>query len=97
LTGGLAGGIKPGFIFYVSKAPQSKPLNHTCCLTSSGPFSPNLFAGFLYINLFIKSAASIDHPSGISFILIYTYSLSTLSLISFLSFPLYGLLPNINS
>lgn len=40
-------------------------LNQGCDYTSSGPLKPNLFIGFLYKVLFIKSAASSDQPSGI--------------------------------
>eukprot|EP00826_Nyctotherus_ovalis_P032507 TRINITY_DN2619_c0_g3_i1.p4 TRINITY_DN2619_c0_g3~~TRINITY_DN2619_c0_g3_i1.p4 ORF type:complete len:132 (-),score=2.43 TRINITY_DN2619_c0_g3_i1:643-1008(-) len=39
--------MKSTFIFLFNKLLQSKSLNHGCCLTSSGPFTPNLLAGLL--------------------------------------------------
>ena len=67
---------------------QGKSFNHGCSLTSSGPLTPNLLFGFLWINLLIKSAASKDHPAGISCFLIWTCLARIWSLISFLEFPL---------
>ena len=45
---------------------HGKFLNQECYLNSYGPLNPKRFAGFLYINLFIKSADSNDQLSGIS-------------------------------
>ena len=52
---------------------QGKFLSQGWFLISLGPFNPNLWVGFLYINLLTKSAPSKLHPGGISYLLIYTY------------------------
>ena len=75
-------GIKGAYIDLFNKFIQGKSLNQGCSLTSNGPFEPNLYIGFLDIHyltfvfrirlytLLIKSAASFDQPSVISFFLI---------------------------
>ena len=59
-------GMKVGLTFISMIACQSTSFNHTCYLTSLGPLSPNLLAGFLCKHLLMKSAASMLHPSGMS-------------------------------
>jgi hypothetical protein len=95
--GGRTSGTKGGLTFLSTRACQSMSLSQICDLTSFGPLSPSLFAGFLYRVLLIKSAASILHPCGISLFFKQICFEKMLSLISFLVFPVYGLLPIINS
>ena len=60
-------------IFLLLNDYQSKFRNHGCSFTSSGPFIPSLFDGYLIKHLFIKSVASLEYSSGRSFLLIYDY------------------------
>lgn len=85
------GGIKGALILRSHRSYHGKSLSQGWFLTSEGPLRPSLFIGFLWIILLIKSAASIDHPLGISFLFIWICFDRMWSLISFLDLPTYGL------
>jgi len=83
-------------IYFIYNWLQSTFYKKGWVLSSIDPFNPNLFIGFLYINLLIKSPHSILYPLSYS-LFIYTYFYNIISHISFLLLPLYGLLFNIIS
>jgi len=64
VNGGRISGIKGASTLFSISAYQSTSLSHIWVFTSYGPFSPRRFDGFLYNDLFMKSAASMLQPAG---------------------------------
>ena len=91
-------GTNGAYSFFLLRSLNGKSASHGWLLISCAPcLAPSRLFNLRCSIKFMKSAASLDHPGGISVFFISTYLERIWSLISFRDRPRYGLLPSMHS